>query len=82
MTAENIKTEVRSYLIDELYFNPRQTDDGTDLFATGNLDSLAFVNLVTFLEERYSIKVAVDDLQPERFGSLDRIAALVLELKR
>lgn len=47
----------------------------TDLFDTGLLDSLAFVNLLTCLEQKFGIAVSVDDLEIENFRTVARIAA-------
>lgn len=47
----------------------------TDLFDTGLLDSLAFVDLLTQLEQKFGIAVSVDDLEIENFRTVARIAA-------
>lgn len=41
------------------------------------VDSLGFLELVTFLEEKWHIKVAEDEMIPENLDSLDAIAAFV-----
>jgi len=51
----------------------------TDLFDTGVLDSLAFVELLLHLEREFGIKIAVDDLEVDNFRSLRQIAAFVTE---
>jgi len=47
----------------------------TDLFDGGILDSLAFIDLLTRLEENFGIRVAIDDLEIENFRSIAKIAA-------
>jgi D-alanine--poly(phosphoribitol) ligase subunit 2 len=49
----------------------------TDLFETGVLDSLAFVDLLLHLEREFGVTTSVSDLEPERFASIARIAAFV-----
>jgi len=49
----------------------------TDLFDTGVLDSLAFVELLLQLEREFGIKTSVDDLEMENFRSIARIAEFV-----
>jgi D-alanine--poly(phosphoribitol) ligase subunit 2 len=49
----------------------------TDLFDAGVLDSLAFVELLLQLEREFGVAAALDDLQPENFNSVARIAAFV-----
>jgi acyl carrier protein len=52
-----------------------------DLLANGIIDSHGLMELVGFIEQRYGITVADDDLLPENFQSLSHIAAFV-ERKR
>jgi D-alanine--poly(phosphoribitol) ligase subunit 2 len=59
----------------------------TDLIASGLLDSLALVTLITALEEAFACELPLDDFDLERFRSVERIAeflrsAGVLEVKR
>ena len=49
----------------------------TDLFETGILDSLAFVQLLVQLEEEFGVTTSVDDLELDNFRSLDSIAAFI-----
>jgi methoxymalonate biosynthesis acyl carrier protein len=46
----------------------------TDLFDTGILDSLRFVDLLAALEETFGVRVAVEELEIDDFRSLSRIA--------
>ena len=46
----------------------------TDLFETGILDSLRFVELLAALEEAFGIRVSVEDLEIDDFRNLTRIA--------
>ena len=46
----------------------------TDLFETGILDSLRFVELLAALAEAFGIRVSVEDLEIDDFRSLSRIA--------
>jgi methoxymalonate biosynthesis acyl carrier protein len=49
----------------------------TDLFDTGVLDSLAFVELLLQLEREFGLTTSVDDLEVENFKSIARIADFV-----
>jgi methoxymalonate biosynthesis acyl carrier protein len=48
-----------------------------DLFETGVLDSLAFVELLLQLEQQFGVTTSVDDLEIDNFRSIARIAAFV-----
>jgi acyl carrier protein len=56
-------------------------DAKTSLFAARVLDSMCLMELVTFVEERYGIKVRPVDLIFENFDSVDNMARYV-ERKR
>lgn len=51
----------------------------TDLFDTGILDSLRFVELLAVLEETFGMQVSVEELEIDDFRSLSRIAAFVAQ---
>jgi methoxymalonate biosynthesis acyl carrier protein len=48
-----------------------------DLFEAGILDSLAFIDLVVFLEQEFGLRISPDELEPENFRSITRIADFV-----
>jgi acyl carrier protein len=48
-----------------------------DLFETGVLDSLAFVELLLQLEQEFAVTATAEDLDIENFRSIARIAAFV-----
>ena len=49
----------------------------TDLFEAGILDSLAFIDLVMYLEQDFGIRISAEELEPENFRSSSRIADFV-----
>lgn len=48
-----------------------------DLLAADLIDSLGITELVGFLESRFGISVADEDLTPDNFRSVDSIVAFV-----
>jgi acyl carrier protein len=48
-----------------------------DLFETGVLDSMAFVDLVMHLEQQFDIRISADELEPDNFRSVAKIAGFV-----
>lgn len=50
----------------------------TDLFETGVLDSLAFVDLLLALEQKFGVTTSLDDLEVDNFRSIARIADFVM----
>lgn len=51
----------------------------TDLFDTGVLDSLAFVELLLQLEREFGVATGIDDLEVDNFRSIARIADFVMK---
>jgi D-alanine--poly(phosphoribitol) ligase subunit 2 len=49
-----------------------------DLFDTGVLDSLAFVELLLQLEREFGVTTSVEDLELDNFKSIARIADFVM----
>lgn len=66
---------IAGILRDALHLEPPPSD--LDLFETGVLDSLAFVELLLRLEQDLGVAVSVDDLELENFRTIERIAAFV-----
>jgi acyl carrier protein len=50
----------------------------TDLFETGVLDSLGFVELVLHLEQEFGVKITLEQVEIDNFRSVERIAAFLL----
>ena len=53
----------------------------SSLYEAGILDSLGIIELVTFLEEKYNIKIQNDEITIEKFGSINKMAKLALKKK-
>jgi methoxymalonate biosynthesis acyl carrier protein len=53
-------------------------DDDDDLFATGIVNSLFAVQLVTFIERNFALELQAEDLEMQNFRSLNAATAFVL----
>ncbi len=60
-----------------LELEPAELAVDTDLLATGRMDSLAIVNLVSFIEERMGVVLSIDQIVPENFRSVRHLQTLV-----
>lgn len=79
----SIAIEVEQFIVSEIA-GGRGIDaiaHDRDLLADDIIDSLGIAELITFLESRYAIKVADDDIEAENFRSVQSIVAFV-ERKR
>jgi acyl carrier protein len=76
---DDIARTVKEFILDK--FLPGEDPDALTadmpLMASGILDSLATLELVTFLETRFRIQLEPHELDESRIGSLNAIAQLV-----
>jgi D-alanine--poly(phosphoribitol) ligase subunit 2 len=56
--------------------------EDTNLFETGLLDSLTFVELLVQVEDQLGVTVSLEQLEPDNFRSIRQIAAFVLANQR
>lgn len=76
---DDVKQTIRSFILSEYLQgeSPENLTDETPLRTSGILDSVATLELVSFLEERFAIQVDAHETGIEYFDRLDDIAALV-----
>jgi D-alanine--poly(phosphoribitol) ligase subunit 2 len=73
---ERVKRQLSDWFLTKLNLEIPSAD--TDLFETGVLDSLGFVELMLHLEQEFGIKVALDQVEIDHFRSIERMVAFVL----
>jgi methoxymalonate biosynthesis acyl carrier protein len=72
-TSERVERIIR----ERLHLEVEGTD--VDLFDTGLIDSLAFVELLMALEQEFGVSAGVDDLDLDNFRTIEQIASFVDE---
>ena len=79
MTKDEIKAGVRQYIATQFLpdEDPENIGDDTELINTGVLDSLATLNLVSWLEERFGVRVEAHEIDVDHLNTLSLIADLV-----
>ena len=74
----NVKHEITRYIIDNMLFGDGGKLDETASFQeTGVLDSIGFLELITFVEEKFGIEIVDGELIPENFDTLQRVSHFV-----
>jgi acyl carrier protein len=70
---------VKEYILEKFLpgEDPAALTDTTPLISTGILDSLSTTRLVSFLEERFGIRIAAHEASVDHFDTVAGIAALV-----
>jgi acyl carrier protein len=75
--SELVDVNEQIYRIFDL-LNLEVPSEDTDLFESGLLDSLMFVELLVHVEEQMGVTVTLENLEPDNFRSIKRIASFVL----
>lgn len=81
LSKETITTQILDFLREKspLIAKGEYTND-TNFFNEGILDSLAFIDLVTFIEDEYEISLNDEaEITTATFGSLSQIYTIVIQ---
>ena len=80
---QDIKTKLRAYIFDNFIMagDPGALQDSDSFMEQHILDSTGFIELITFLEEAFAIKVEDDEMVPENLDSLNRIESFLRKKK-
>lgn len=77
---QDIKQTVRSYILENFLMGGdagEQLTDDRSFLDHHIIDSTGFVELVTFLEGTYRIRIADEEMVPENLDSLENVARFV-----
>jgi acyl carrier protein len=72
---EEIKENLRGHFKTTVGFTPGDSDN---LFEKGALDSFGVVEFLTFLETRFGVAIAIEDVTEAQFSTIHSVAELVL----
>jgi acyl carrier protein len=76
----DIKTKIRAFIVENFLFGKDEgLDDESSFLDEGIIDSTGILELVSFMEEEFHIKVEDEELIPE---NLDSIANVVKYLQK
>ena len=75
---EELRAQLRQFIEDTFLMGVREPlADDASFLEHHVLDSTGFLELIAFLEDRYAIKIADDEMVPENLDSLDSLVAFV-----
>jgi acyl carrier protein len=74
-----IEERVRTFIVQELgaYGYGSELRDDYPLLVNGLIDSLGIAELVEFIENEFGVRLELEELVVENFGTVSGIAALV-----
>ena len=69
-----IREQVRSYIVENFLFGDDVgLEDSTSFLDSGMIDSTGILEVISYLEESFSIRVKDDELIPENLDSIGNI---------
>jgi acyl carrier protein len=75
-----VEQEIRRYIIENiLYVDADNLDENTPFHESGILDSMGFLELITFMEKKFEIKISDSELDPENFATLRKMSSFLEE---
>jgi acyl carrier protein len=75
MNHSDVEQAILVFLRERFGVEPSSPD--SDLIEGGILDSMMFVDLIVFIEERFDVTAELDDLEIENFSTVESMARFV-----
>ena len=75
----NIEDTIRKYIAENILFsgNGYPCPDNTSFLDEGIIDSMNVLELVMFVEEKFGVTVADQDIVPDNFDSVTKLADFI-----
>ena len=75
----NVKEQIRAFVAENFLFSANGFDlsDDASFLDEGVVDSTGTLELVMFVEETFGIEVGDNEIEPENFDSVDKLAAYI-----
>jgi acyl carrier protein len=81
-TMEDVQQRVKRFVMENFFVSdPSEIGDDSSLIATGLVDSTGMLEVITFLESEFGVRVRDQEMVPNNLETIGRIAAFV-ERKR
>jgi acyl carrier protein len=77
ISEADVEQTLLAFLRERFGVEPPSAD--TNLIEGGILDSMMFVDLIVFIEERFGVVAGLDDLEIDNFSTVARMARFVTE---
>ncbi len=75
--SNTVKEQIKQFIIETTFAKEPDVKDDTLIFVQGFFDSMGFLLLISFIEEKYGIKTEDAELLEENFESINAIAAFI-----
>ena len=74
-----IQADIRQFIVENFLFGQRdsQLSDTDSFLESGIIDSTGVLELISFLESKYQISIADEELVPANLDSVERVSRFV-----
>lgn len=75
---EHLNNELRTFIVENFLFGQASEFSDDDSFLkSGIIDSTGVVELISWVEERYSIRIEDDEILPDNLDSINKVSRFV-----
>jgi acyl carrier protein len=79
----DVQREIHNYIVDKILFDDgEKLDEDLSFQDNGILDSTGFLELITYIEEKFGIRISDRELIPENFDTLRKVSGFVQNKRR
>lgn len=74
-----IEDKIKNYILENFLFtdDPLMLDKSTSFSDSGIIDSTGILEVITFVEEEFKIKIVQDEMRPENLDSVERLTRFI-----
>jgi len=75
----NFEQTIRNFIIESFIIdgNPNQLDNDQSFLESGIIDSTGILELVSFIEEHYEVKIEDEELIPDHLDSVNNVVKFI-----
>lgn len=83
-TASGIRMELKKFIIDNYLLGSAKAKlaDDDSFLGMGIIDSIGVIELATYIQKRFDIKLAVAEIVPENLDTLNNLVTFILRKLR
>jgi acyl carrier protein len=75
--VEEVQDIIRQFIVETTYTPSEKIKNDTLIFVHGIFDSMGFISLINFIEEKFAIRAEDSELLEENFESINAISNFV-----
>ena len=74
-----VKDRIRKFVAETAFVSEDKIQDQTHIFTEGIFDSMGFLSLINFIEDKFNIQAQDAELLEENFESIEAIASFIIK---